>query len=116
MKPVKIGKIKCMAKGQVALKLIEDEVSNENDPVISVNGVYSLKNSLNEEGTFSYFARVLMTSKNKANLKKGDVVYLNKIYERELFKNKQFGNFMITKFNSIRARIHDFDKNEVFFS
>ena len=96
---------------QMVLRLIEDEVSS--DKYVKAGGFFVEKNAMNDEFTHSYYARVLEACKNKHGIKNGDVVYLRKVYAREVYKDDD-GPYMITTLKNIIARIHDFDIEKVF--
>ncbi len=99
--------IKKMNYGQVAVRLIENTLSESQH--VKINGIFLEKNAINEESTHSYYARVIHICENTYNIKEGDVVYLNKVYSRTIVKDEKNKDIIITLFTNIIAKVPDFD-------
>lgn len=109
---MKLFKFSKLLKGQVVLRLIEDEMSA--DKYVRANDIYVEKNALNDEYTHSYFARVLDVCENDCGIKPNDVVYLKNVYAREVYKDEQRVPFMISSLINCIAKINDFDASKIF--
>jgi co-chaperonin GroES (HSP10) len=109
---MKIKNMKKINQNFVALKLIEDEMT-ESENFIQVNDFYLEKNAFNEEHTHSYFARVLLAPPNNF-LQSSDIVYLKKVYSRELMQDEDGVSFMMTSISNIIAKINGVDKKDLF--
>jgi len=104
---------KTIRKDTMVMRLIEDELSN--DRVVMVHDVWTEKNSFNEESDHSYYARILLAhDQNSLGIKKDDVVFLSKIYSRQIFNDDDGGPYMIVNISSIIAKVVDFDVNQAF--
>lgn len=105
-------KFKKLLNIQVVLRLIEEEMSS--DKYVNAGGLFVEKGAINDEYTHSYYARVLDVCENRYGINSGDVVYLRRVYAREMYKDDEGGPYMITTFTNIVAKIHDFDIEKVF--
>lgn len=105
-------KFKKLMSSQVIIRLIEDELSR--DRYVKTVSLFLEKNALNDEHTHSYFARVLDVCENRHGINKGDIVYMNHTYAREIYKDDDGVPFMVCSLPKCIAKIHDFDINKVF--
>ena len=105
-------KFKKLLKGQAVLRLIEDEISR--DKYVKAGKFFVEKNAINDEYTHSYYARVLDIAENAHGIKPNDVVYLRKVYAREMLKDEMDCPFMVCSIINIIGKIHNFDPQKVF--
>ena len=94
------------------LRLIEDEVSQDN--YVKTGSMFVEKNALNDEFTHSYYARVLDAGENNRELKSGDIVYLRRVYAREMYYDEENVPYMVCSVGNIIAKIRNFDISKIF--
>ena len=107
MRPIQLSsKIKKLSRNRLIVRLIENEI--EDPRHVKIKGLWLEKSALNEEYTHSYFARVLEVGSTEKDIKKGDIIYLNKMYSRTIYRYKRDKEFMIIDIASVVAKIHNF--------
>ena len=105
-------KFKYLLTDQAHLRLIEDEISR--DKFVKAGSFFVEKNALNDEYTHSYYARVLDIGPNGYGIKPDDIVYLKKVYARDMLKDEDGTPSMICSVGNILAKIKDFDQMKIF--